>query len=294
MEPFDHLHTSIVTYETVDTRLAIDWLQWWHEFVLRHMGVDKSEVKWLVKVVYLDEKDKNKRPVAYERVKWAKIANENDPLLCLGLLGKIVNRRVDGFPFLCNITSQIWNTPHLLQEFGQPEIANVLSCSIDTKLLSRQIAPELQEEITAFASSTFTKAEAMVGHITYNWYGYAYASSPYETFLGYTYPEVGAHFSNHLRGCYWGNLLRQEHIDLLGGLDAFRELPIALVKDLNDGYYYIQLTKDINQFDEAILRQVHDFFSPLFLSPKLILPGRTLEKYFQQFFNNMWYSRQGQ
>lgn len=275
---FDHLHTSITTYEAISTRQAVAWVHWWYEFIVQHMGVSKSDVSWSVQIKYRHEVGK-KKSVPYNKIKWDEVADRNEPIDSLSLLGTVVNYQEDNFPFLCNITVQIWNTPDQLQEWDRPEIANVLSCSIDTKLFARKIIVKLQQEVVAYAATVFIETKAITGHITYNWYGYAYGVSPYEEYLGYTYPEVGAHFRKHLRGCYWSNFLCQEHVELLGGLDYIIQLPVARVEKLNQDSYYIQLTEDINVMSENTLFAMHNLFASLFLPPKRILPGRTIERY---------------
>lgn len=188
---------------------------------------------------------------------------------------------------LCESVAWNQNTLDELEFYEQPEIANVLSFNINTRLLARKITPDLQQLITAFLHSEFIKTNATVGYITFHQYSAIANVSPYEDYLGYTFPEVAATFRQHVRGSYWGNWLRQEHIDLLGGFKCLQELPFAIVKELDAGYYYVQLTEDLNKLDEVMVRAAHNFFSPLFLQPKFIKPGLTLEKYFEQFITDI-------
>ncbi len=184
---------------------------------------------------------------------------------------------------LCESVAWNQNTLDELEFYEQPEIANVLSFNINTRLLARKITPDLQQLITAFLHSEFIRAKATVGYITFHQYAAISNVSPYEDYLGYTFPEVAATFRQHVRGCYWGNWLRREQIDLLGGFKRLQELRFAIARELSADYYYVQLTEDLYKLDEATIRVAHNFFSPLFLRPKLIKPGLTLENYFEQF-----------
>lgn len=70
-------------------------------------------------------------------------------------------------------------------------------------------------------------------------------------------------FRRHLWGHYWGNLLNAEHVKLLGGPDLVRQAPVAVVRPVGDGGFYLQLTEDVNDVNLERLHQLREFLYPL-------------------------------
>jgi hypothetical protein len=127
------------------------------------------------------------------------------------------------------------------------------------------ILPKLQADIVTWAINAFEELQGTVGYITVDFVGSnVYGSeSPYERTIGLSYPWAAKEFTAKSRGYYWGNLLSQTHVDILGGLEKVKEAPVEIIQTLRNGGVYLQLNHDINHINLDQLRQLKTFLSPL-------------------------------
>jgi len=147
-----------------------------------------------------------------------------------------------------------------------PEIAAHLEFTVNPQevLGKREIDPFIQRQVVELALETFAEVKGVVGYITVDYlapspYG---TMSPYEWYVGLSYPWAARDFRRKVRGYYWGNLLSKGHIEMLGGEEILSKAPVYLVKRLENGYY-LQLTEDINHIDRSKLAQLKEFLKPL-------------------------------
>jgi hypothetical protein len=120
-----------------------------------------------------------------------------------------------------------------------------------------------QELVARMAKRAAVELQAAYGYITVD---YAGLESPYELSISRTSFWGLKECAEFVRGYYWGNFLSAQHIERLGGLDRIqREAPRVLVEALENEplLVYLQLTEDLDSFDDAELRRLRDFLLPL-------------------------------
>jgi hypothetical protein len=144
--------------------------------------------------------------------------------------------------------------------------------SADLLLFGRTISSSVQEYFVSLLRRTAVTARASTGYITLD-----ASPDPYERRYGLNGTRGRRSSGTRLRGDYWANILSERHIQVLGGMDEIRDqAPCHIVEDLSDGREtlgYLQLTPDLNRFDDEKLRALRDYLSPL-LTP----PGRPRAK----------------
>ena len=142
--------------------------------------------------------------------------------------------------------------------------------SADLALLGHTISPSVQEYFVSLLRRTAVTAQASTGYITLD-----ASPDPYERRYGLNGTHGRRNSGMRLRGYYWANVLSEKHIHALGGMDEIRtQAPCHIVEDLSDGretLAYLQLTPDLNRFDDERLRALRDYLSPLLTPPP---PGR--------------------
>ncbi len=72
------LNISIATYEMIDIQSAIAWARWWYEFAMQHLGGNRAEVQWFIKLVNLHDKGKKKKPLPLAKIDLDKFVKKNE------------------------------------------------------------------------------------------------------------------------------------------------------------------------------------------------------------------------
>lgn len=144
------------------------------------------------------------------------------------------------------------------------EQASTLEFSGSMLLFERGIDTATQAKAVALLQETFVQIEGVTGYLTADYVSAAPGSmSPYERSVGLAYPWAARDFRHYLRGYYWGNLLHDSHVALLGGPDVLAEAPVVKVERVGERGYYLQLSADINEIDRERLRTLKAFLAPL-------------------------------
>jgi hypothetical protein len=137
----------------------------------------------------------------------------------------------------------------------------------DLHLFGRTISSSVQEYFVSLLRRTAVTAGASTGYITLD-----ASPDPYERRYGLNGTHARRSSGTRLRGYYWANILSERHIQALGGMDEIRtQAPCHIVEDLSDGretLAYLQLTPDLNRFDDEKLRALRDYLSLLLTPPR--------------------------
>jgi hypothetical protein len=137
----------------------------------------------------------------------------------------------------------------------------------DLPLFGRTISSSVQEYFVSLLRRTAVTIRASTGYITLD-----ASPDPYERRYGLNGTQGRRSSGTRLPGYYWANILSERHIQALGGMDEIRtQAPCHIVEDLSDGretLAYLQLTPDLNRFDDEKLRALRDYLSTLLTPPR--------------------------
>lgn len=136
---------------------------------------------------------------------------------------------------------------------------------IDRIELGARLTPEWQSMLVEWACGLFASQRGLVGYITLDAvmadvYG---GQSPYERATQLDYHSAESHFDKKVRGYYWGNLLNEAHVELLGGANVLARSPVHEVRSLPNGGYYLQATPTIDEMPPKTRQMLRQFLSPL-------------------------------
>jgi hypothetical protein len=103
-------------------------------------------------------------------------------------------------------------------------------------------------------------------------------TTEYERVFGFNRNAVDdalIYCDQYVRGWFWGNVLSEQHIEKLGGIERIlEEAPFEIIKPLktSDGgdLVYLQLTDDVLSQTEADKQKAFDYLRPLFYSKEVI------------------------
>ena len=90
------------------------------------------------------------------------------------------------------------------------------------------------------------------------------------------YIDTLIYCDQYVRGWFWGNVLSEQHIEKLGGMEKIvAEAPFKIIKPLKTSngreLVYLQLTDDVLYQTEADKQKVFDYLHPLFYSKEVII-----------------------
>lgn len=147
------------------------------------------------------------------------------------------------------------------EHFGYDQIANNFSFSVSEEILNDDLQNDLINEFVIIADEiTF-----VTGFISFD-SGYVDAEpvkSTLEAVLGYEYLEYSKDFHSTIRGYHWGNLLSKSHMDILGGKEYVLKNAPGFIKELKEDGIYLQLTKNINDYNDGLLVKLKEFLKPI-------------------------------
>jgi hypothetical protein len=98
----------------------------------------------------------------------------------------------------------------------------------------------MAEEFVTLGASAATALRAVTGYLTR---GYADMESPLELKTGRYWLDALSEARRTLRGCYWGNLLSDEHIKILGGRETILKRAPGSVVDLSEQSHELLLVQ---------------------------------------------------
>lgn len=130
------------------------------------------------------------------------------------------------------------------------------------------VPAELVDGLVGAFRDLSTAVEIDGGLMTFDFPGHG---SPYEAAHGNA-DRWSQRYHERVRGFYWGNLLGERHLELLGGFDRVsEEAPVFKVEDWSNGAKtraWLQLTDDINNVTDDELRALRDFLKPALFEPE--------------------------
>ncbi|MBP8083299.1 MAG: hypothetical protein KAZ87_08885 [Spirochaetes bacterium] len=149
-------------------------------------------------------------------------------------------------------------------------IANNISFSLKERFLNLETPKIQQKLITETFIDIFKNINAVVGFIDI---GYRHAtiipnSTSFEEAHKCSFVNHSNMFRKNARGFFWGNILSEEHIYKLGGINTIREkAPCYHIKSFNFGdgrnAVYMQLSENINHYTEDELNSLGNFLKPV-------------------------------
>ena len=250
------LYMSIATYNTISSPVALNFLQSSLKILQPYLGDPDLRCWGIWTPVGSKSRARSLRSLKVEEIA------KDFPLAGLALIvWKEKLRSIGRDPHIGGI--EILFSEALAPELGIT-IASQLEFAANVEtLLKGQVPRAVQEQVVELALSTFTAVDGVVGYITVDYVGTGgFTDSPYERAVGLAYVWAAREFRSKVRGYYWGNLLSNSHVELLGGEAVLAQAPVYLVKKLENGYY-LQLTEDINNIDREKLAQLKEFLKPL-------------------------------
>jgi hypothetical protein len=146
-----------------------------------------------------------------------------------------------------------------------------ISFNISPVLFSdRKIPQTIQDKLVDAFTYVFERVGGIIGMLSLDEFGCGGAYDPGRTGLEFMqdldHSDHSKNFTDTLRGYFWGNILTESHIKKLGGLDHIKSnAPCHKVRELNINdrqAVYLQLTPDINDYSDDVLRQLKNFFLP--------------------------------
>lgn len=154
--------------------------------------------------------------------------------------------------------------------FEDTIIANNIAFSISQKLFNHENSRNVQNMIRETFINIFKSLNGVIGYINV---GFPHAtitpnSTPFEGIQGYNFTSQSQMFNKYARGYFWGNILSEKHIELLGGFSVIKEKsPCFYIEDITLGNgkkaIYLQLTEDIRLYTDEQLKSLRDFFEPI-------------------------------
>ena len=107
--------------------------------------------------------------------------------------------------------------------------------------------------------------DVVAGFITHDLHWPGLVVTAHERHIGFPGLVHTADYKDHFRGYFWGNLLSENHIRALGGIENIvRNAPCYQVKEVDGSRnVYLQLTESILDFSDEKLSQLKDYFKPI-------------------------------
>jgi hypothetical protein len=144
---------------------------------------------------------------------------------------------------------------------------NELTFLLSEKLFQGNIPLGIQNQITSVFKSIVSKLNAVTGSISFDTSVVAPNGSSYLERYYSIHPYHYSSFNDKLRGYFWANWLSSSHIEQLGGRDYVLNYSPCYKTDFItvNGQIgsYIQLTSDINSYDEESLIALRTFLLPV-------------------------------
>ncbi|MCM3626779.1 hypothetical protein M3194_05325 [Paenibacillus glycanilyticus] len=154
-----------------------------------------------------------------------------------------------------------------IPEGGEIKRYNELTFLLSEKLFQGNIPLEIQNQITSVFKNIVSILNAVTGSISFDTSVVAPNSSSYLERYYDIHPYHYSNFNDKLRGYFWANWLSSSHIEHLGGRDYVLNYSPCYKTDFItvNGQIgaYIQLTSDINFYDDESLIALRMFLLPV-------------------------------
>jgi hypothetical protein len=106
--------------------------------------------------------------------------------------------------------------------------------------------------------------DVVAGFVTHDIYWPGLIVTAHERHIGFPGLVKTADYKDHFRGYFWGNLLSENHVHALGGIENIvRNAPCYQVKEVGNRNVYLQLTESILDFSDEKLARLKDYFKPI-------------------------------
>lgn len=170
-----------------------------------------------------------------------------------------------GIGFVCEYIQEVM---HFLDMSKNPRIANIFSFSMCERLFNNRIESDMQEKFIELFKLAFTKINGVTGFITYETIcARSPQPTPYEDGIDARYIIASQSYNQYLRGYFWGNILTEEHLEKLGGIEKVqKDAPCAKVekfKHYSGKALFLQLTNDINHYSDDNLKLLKNYLIPV-------------------------------
>jgi hypothetical protein len=153
---------------------------------------------------------------------------------------------------------------NVLTEAQYPEEAPLIEFFVTLLLYKTHVPNSVSSAFVSIIETLANSISSAGGFITIDCMRELRAFSAHERYVGLTYMSASRQFDKYFRGYSWGNFLSKKHVELLGGINLIeKEAPVYLVKRLQDGGAFLQLTEDINNVSNDDLRKLKRFFQPI-------------------------------
>ncbi|MDQ0192261.1 hypothetical protein [Paenibacillus wynnii] len=149
---------------------------------------------------------------------------------------------------------------------------SVFSFSLTERLFNGVIPEKVQEQFITLFKKIAIGINATNGFISF---GSSVGAPRGNTIFEMVYrisPDRHFKLTDFLRGYFWLNLLTSTHISKLGGLDTIKNTaPCSVVEEITidrQPAVILQLTPDINNYNNSNLKQLRDFLVPVLPIPE--------------------------
>ncbi|EFM12972.1 hypothetical protein PaecuDRAFT_0483 [Paenibacillus curdlanolyticus YK9] len=144
---------------------------------------------------------------------------------------------------------------------------NEITLSLSEKLFEGTIPIEIQEQMIAAFKSIIKKTNGVTGSISYDTRVAAPKGATYFEGFHNILPFQNPSFNDHIRGYFWANWLSASHIERLGGIEGVSShspcYKIEIMEVNGQQGAYLQLTPDINAYDDEKLSALRTYLLPL-------------------------------
>jgi hypothetical protein len=180
----------------------------------------------------------------------------------------LANSQYDSNSTLDDLPEQYTITLHIISNKKFNGMASLIEFQVHKSCFSRDIPKCVQDKYIELIEIVIKEISCVGGFITVDDISYRYGESPYEEYYGLSYRWNSCNFRKYFRGYFWGSFLSNDHIHILGGMDeVIKNAPVFRVKQYNDNSAFLQLTEDINRFDDNQLKELAVYL-------KCLLPPR--------------------
>lgn len=149
---------------------------------------------------------------------------------------------------------------------------SIFSFSLTERLFNGVIPKKVQEQFIALFKKIAIGINATNGFISF---GSSVGAPRGNTIFEMVYrisPDRHFRLTEYLRGYFWLNLLTSNHISKLGGLDTIKfTAPCSDIEEITIGgqpAVILQLTPDINDYNNSNLKQLRDYLIPVLPIPE--------------------------
>lgn len=270
------MYGCISTYDTLQSKWPIitDFIEEFVDQLVRPLNKD---------LVYFFRGERIRRKEYQFSSDWEKtkdliLAGRVKSIFLAHVDKKIIEAVMQGLDNSGNLTGELLNLniiSNTLDDYDGRKTASLIEFSINESLYNGEIPLYVYSKYVTMLEQLTDTIDSAGGLITLDVMSAFSSASSHEVHMGLIYPIASRDFNKYFRGYCWGNFLSKNHVQLLGGIARIqKEAPVFLVKELNDGGAYLQLTKDVNHVSDEDLRKLKKYFEPILPKAPFMLNPR--------------------